>query len=102
MSPKRLRTDKGGVGRDDELRLRLRHSDDRVRSCYLIPQAVTLPASSDHKLSFYFGWMKWVVLGHGEGLMRDAVHIEGHTWDFHIEDKVVPVLITDLAKATEA
>lgn len=57
-----------------------------------------MPASSDHKLSFYFGWMKWVVLGHGEGLMRDAVHIEGHTWDFHIEDKVVPILITDLVQ----
>lgn len=61
-----------------------------------------MPASSDHKLSFYFGRMERVVLCHGEGLMRDAVHIESHTWDFHVEDKVVPVLITDLAKAMEA
>lgn len=29
--------------------------------------------------------------------MRDAVHIQSHTWEFHVEDKVVPVLITDLA-----
>lgn len=60
-----------------------------------------MPASADHKLSFYFGWMKRVVLCHGEGLMRDTIHVESHTWDFHIEDKVVPILITDLAKATE-
>lgn len=72
-----------------------------MRGGFLTPETVTLPASADHKLSFYFGWMKRVVLCHGEGLMRDTIHVESHTWDFHIEDKVVPILITDLAKATE-
>lgn len=57
---------------------------------------VTLPASPNHELSFNLGWMKWVILGHREGLVRNSVHIEGHTWEFHIEDVVMPLLITAL------
>lgn len=61
-----------------------------------------MPASSDHELSLYPGWMKWVILCDRERLVRHTVHIESHTWEFHVKDKVVPVLVADLAKAKKA
>ena len=57
---------------------------------------VTLPASPNHELGFDLGWMKWVIFSDREGLMRDTVHVEGHTGDFHVEDIVMPFLVTDL------
>lgn len=57
---------------------------------------VTLPAGPNHELSFDLGRMKRVILGHREGLVRNSVHIESHTREFHVEDEVMPFLITDL------
>lgn len=56
----------------------------------------TLPASSDHELRFNTGRVKRVILSHREGLVRSAVHVEHHAWDVHVEDIVVPLLVTDL------
>lgn len=61
-----------------------------------VPTTITLPAGPNHELSFDLGWMKWVILGDREGLMRNTIHIENHAWEFYIEDVVVPLLITDL------
>lgn len=61
--------------------------------------AVTLPASPDHELSLRPGRVKWVVFGHGEGLVGNAVHVEGHPGDVHVEDIVMPFLVTDLRGA---
>lgn len=63
---------------------------------------VTLPASPHHELSFYLGWMERVILSHREGLVGRAIHIESHAREFHIEDVVVPFLITDLQRQREA
>lgn len=64
-----------------------------------MPMAITLPASPNHELSFDLRWMKRVIFSHREGLMRNTVHIESHTWEFHIEDVVMPLLIADLQEA---
>lgn len=61
-----------------------------------MPTTVTLPASSNHELGFDLGRMKRVVFSHREGLVRDAVHVKSHVWDFHVEDIVMPFLVTDL------
>lgn len=61
--------------------------------------ALTLPASPDHELSLRPGRVKWVVFGHGEGLVGNAVHVEGHAGDVHVEDVVMPFLIADLRGA---
>lgn len=55
-----------------------------------------MPASPDHELSLRPGRVKWVVFGHGEGLVGNAIHIEGHPGDVHVEDVVMPFLVTDL------
>lgn len=60
---------------------------------------VTLPASPNHELSLDPGWVKWVLLSHREGLVRNSVHIERDPRDFHVEDVVMPFLITDLREA---
>lgn len=39
--------------------------------------------------------MKWVIFSDREGLMRDTV-TWGHTGNFHVEDIVMPFLVTDL------
>jgi hypothetical protein len=62
----------------------------------------TLPASANHELSLYLGWVKRVIFSHREGLMRNTIHVECHTWELHIEDEVMPILITDLPGKKEA
>lgn len=64
-----------------------------------MPTTVTLPASPDHELSLDPGWVKRVIFSHGEGLVRNTVHVESRLWDFHVEDIVVPFLIADLREA---
>lgn len=60
---------------------------------------VTLPASPNHELSLNPGWVKRVLLSHREGLVRNSVHIERDPRDFHVEDVVMPLLVTDLREA---
>lgn len=60
---------------------------------------VTLPASPNHELSLDPGRVKGVILGHREGLVRDSVHVERDPRDLHVEDVVMPFLITDLREA---
>lgn len=62
---------------------------------------VTLPASPNHELSLDLGWVKREIFSHREGLVRNTVHIERDPRDFHVEDVVVPLLITDLREARE-
>lgn len=58
-----------------------------------------MPARPNHELSLDPGRVKWVIFSHREGLVRNAVHKEGRPWDFHVEDVVMPLLITHLQEA---
>lgn len=60
---------------------------------------ITLPASPNHELSLDPGRVKGVILSHREGLVRDSVHVERDPRDLHVEDIVMPFLITDLREA---
>lgn len=64
-----------------------------------MPVTVTLPASPNHELSLDLGWVKREIFSHREGLVRNTVHVERDPRDLHIEDVVVPLLITDLRGA---
>lgn len=56
----------------------------------------TLPASPDHQLCLDLGRVQRAIFSHREGLMGRPIHKESDAGDLHVEDVVVPLLVTHL------
>lgn len=57
---------------------------------------LTLPAGTDCELHVNLGWVDGPVVRHEVGVIGDSVHVKCHHRELHIDDIVMPLLITYL------
>lgn len=75
------------------LHLHLHHLHHRHHRCSL-----TLPAGADCELDVDLGGVDGPVVSHQVGVKGHPVHVERHHWELHVDDVVMPLLVTDLGK----
>lgn len=58
---------------------------------------LTLPAGANRELHVDLRGVDGPVVGHQVGVVGHPVHVEGHAWELHVDDVVMPLLVTDLS-----